>query len=230
MAKPKWNCNVPEGDDLPGSEMFDVWARFGTEVCIAKYTIRTENVRRQKSNSLIIRLSNTSYGSPVEVEGCFRAAFILLAGWLREGVCEDFSRELLRRSEAKETVGPSIRDPWPGTVLSLCILCDEWRCPIVFNEAIDHFALLHETQLVTPQNVWIIYDETRDKSCLRRLVIDIIASQGGGKGHLIYLELAKSRLDFMTDMWRRLRLPDALLFKKPGVVEKDRFVEYHMAV
>lgn len=168
--------------------------------------------------------------SPVQhavIPDRYAAALSLLVKWLQVG----YSDNLLVAGE--RAYCPEKEDRWLTIIIHLCALCEKWKIPIVFNQAIDHFTFLQKFPPMNPEHIRTIYQSTNIGSSLRRLVVDIIAGEGGAlleKGHLRYFVLATHEMEFMADMWERLILPRSALFDGNGTVMLDHLVGYHMQV
>lgn len=149
--------------------------------------------------------------------------------WLSIGYLPEILKQGVKRTVA-EDAGRQGEATWEGTILSLCILCEDWKCPLVFNEATDHFALLFEIQPIDRQLVLISYERTKVRSGLRHLVVNLILGRRGGLGHLEFLYVGKAQPAFLADMWNKWTPPRSLLFDGSNAVSHDRLMDYHMSV
>lgn len=204
------------------------YANFGGKtVC---YHVREDLVRSQGSANLILDITGSSHQNPMTVQPSFAFALDLLMKWLEDGFLIELGNRGHDRTVAEEAGDPVDNVAWPTSVIDLCVLCELLECPLIFNDAIDHFALLHTSQDISEESIKRIYETTDRQSSLRRLVADIISSQAAQGGHLKYITIATVIPEFLADMWLRLPLRGSSLYSHDGVMIHDGLTDYHLIV
>ncbi|RAL60679.1 hypothetical protein DID88_009997 [Monilinia fructigena] len=222
---PDETCNGSTPVLVPGS--LAVYANSGGST--ACYHVREDLVMRQGSSNLLNDITGTSHRHPLIIDPRFALALDLLMKWLEDGFLVELGNRGHATTVAEEAGYLVDNVTWPTSVIELCVLCERLECPLIFNDAIDHFALLHTSQDISEESIKKIYELTSPQSSLRRLAADIISSQAQQGVHVRYISLASIIPEFLADMWLRLPLRGSSLYDDNRVIIHDALTDYHMA-
>ncbi|KAB8293422.1 hypothetical protein EYC80_007737 [Monilinia laxa] len=221
---PDEKCNGSAPVLAPG--FLAVYANSGGST--ACYHIREDLVTRQGSLNLLSVITGTSHRHPLTTDPMFALALDLLMKWLEDGFLVELGNRGHATTVAEEAGHLVDNVTWPTSVIELCVLCERLECPLIFNDAIDHFALLHTSQDISEESIKKIYDLTSPQSSLRRLVTDIIASKTEQGAHVRFISMASIIPEFLADMWLRLPLRGSSLYDENHVMIHDALTGYHM--
>ncbi|KAF7876832.1 hypothetical protein EAF04_001915 [Stromatinia cepivora] len=208
-----------------------LWIKFEREYWPVRFPVKCEHALHHRRRFFDDLGLHSTPNNPIFLEDRYKDSFIIFIKCLQGEPTETILRiRALRCTMKKE------KDDWLSIVIHLCALCETWGFPLIFNEAIRHFALLQDSPLMVPEHIRTIYQVTIFGSSLRRLAVDIIMSEdesGSGelrqRAYLEYSGLVKDQPEFRINMWQKLQLSLSSLFV--GIfVNELLLVEYQMKV
>ncbi|KAJ8064129.1 hypothetical protein OCU04_007965 [Sclerotinia nivalis] len=209
-----------------------LWFKYESENWPLTFPVKCELALHQRRSFFDDLGLHSTPNNPIFLEDRYKDCSIFCVRCLQgEDMYTILRASALRCSTKKE------KDDWLSIVIHLCALCEKWRFPLIFNEAMCHFALLQDSPLMVPEHIRIIYQVTMPGSSLRRLAVDIVMSEDeSGTGELrrrAYLEYAglfKDQAEFQDALWKKFQLPLSSLFFGSNFVDARLLKEYHMKV
>jgi hypothetical protein len=100
------------------------------------------------------------------------------------------------------------QNTFQSALLRLCLFAAKLQWPAIFNQAIESYCRIVDTQVIPIDEVELAYKRTANHVLpLREYIIDHISEKAGGDGHMNYLLTAMTYPELMSDLFRKLRFP-----------------------